>query len=212
MKKVLKNILSVILLCGFIMEVQALDDPSFDTENSTLSINQLYVDGVKSFNNVKIKFNFANSTFQVLGAAPADNSIPVNPIDTVTVNNFTIGLRGCVSVNKTVTCHLLVTSNEFDGTFSFCAKSGCISGGEETMVVDNLNNSYTGSKVTLANESNNSRVSNVLLVADIPTEATIEFSNISTKAKNLSLVILGFIVIGNNDTTFNKIEFRNVAF
>ena len=73
---------------------------------------------------------------------------------------------------------------------------------------DNFNNSYVASKVTLANESSTDTIHDFLLVADIPTEATVEFSNISTRAANFSLMVLGFKI---GSTEF-AVEFRKVDF
>ena len=55
----------------------ALNEPSFDSTTNTLSTGQLYVDGVKGFDSVKIQFDFSTSTFQLVEAIPASHNIPI---------------------------------------------------------------------------------------------------------------------------------------
>ena len=215
----MKKLAAITILMWFLgSSAYALGTPSFsindgDNQKGTLSMQELYIGGVKTHNNVKIEFDFENSTFRLLELVEADNSISVEPIENITTEGITVGLRGCNSENRVITCHLIITSNEFDGEITFCADhfntAQCGNFGKSS-AFDNLNNSYVASKVTLANESSVSAIEKILLVADIPTEATIEFSNISTRATNFSLMVLG-LRIGTNNDIFT-IEFRNVNF
>jgi len=213
----MKKFVVTVILALFGHSVFALDNPSFsineqDSQKGTLSMQDLYIGGIKSFEDVKIEFDFSNSTFKLLEITEADNRIPTNPIENITAEGITVGLRGCISENRVITCHLTITSNEFDRTLNFCANtsssSSCANDNSST-AFDNLNNSYTASKVTLANESSVRIVEKVLLVADIPTEATIEFSNLSTRATALSLMILGFQA---SPRAYFSVEFRDIEF
>ena len=218
--KMKKLVTTVILMLFFGSSAYALGTPSFsinegDNQKGTLSMQELFIGGIKTHDNVKIEFDFKNSTFRLLEIVEADTSIPAQPVESITTEGVTVGLRGCNSENRVITCHLIITSNEFDGRISFCTDSDerpdrshhCGNSGEST-AFDNLNNSYIASKVTLANESSPVSIRDLLLVADIPTEATVEFSNISTRATNFSLMVLGFEISGTDFT----VEFRNVDF
>ena len=214
----MKNFVTVvILMLIFGSSAHALGTPSFsineeDNQKGTLSMQELYIGGVKTHDNVRIEFDFEKSTFRLLELVEADNSILIEPIENVTKEGVTVGLRGCNSKNRVITCHLTITSNEFDGRLNFCAtdaRFGSECGNDdESTALDNLNNSYIASKVTLANESSTGLIIDTLLVADIPTDATVEFSNISTRASNFSLMVLGFEI---GSTEF-AVEFRNINF
>lgn len=207
--KCLKQIVMLVLfiLPFTVQQTHALDDPSFsvnatNSQKGTLSMNELFIGGIKSFENVKVEFDFSNSTFTVLQATPADNSIPAQAVEIQEAGGLSVGLRGCVSLDRSVTCHLLLTSNEFDRSIRFWGSFN-----SETTVFDNLDNEYRLLKVTIANSEGNSTVDK-FFVADVTTEATIVFDNLSTRADNFSLLVLGFTV----DNTIHNVKFRDVAF
>jgi len=157
----MKKLVTVgILMLFFGSSAHALGNPSFsfnegDSKKGTLSMQELYIGGVRTHENVKIEFDFEKSTFRLLEIVEADNSIPAEPIENITTEGITVGLKGCNSENRVITCHLIITSNEFDGSINFCADDSRFCGGNEgdSTAFDNLNNSYLASKVILANES-----------------------------------------------------------
>ncbi len=84
-----KLVMVAILMLFFGSSAYALGTPSFsineeDTQKGTLSMQELYIGGVKTHENVRIEFDFENSTFRLLEIVDADNSIPVAPIENVT--------------------------------------------------------------------------------------------------------------------------------
>jgi hypothetical protein len=195
----------------FAMQVHALDNPKYtptagNNLKGTLSLDQLYIGGVKSHKNVNIEFDFSNSTFVLLGATPADNRIPEQAFETHDAGQLSVGLRGCVSKNKSVTCHLLLTSNEFDRTIKMCGASSyyCYS---KSTAFDNKGNQYFPSIITIANFEGVSQLEQKL-VAGLTTEATIVFDNLSTLAVNFPQLDLGFVV----DKKVYRVKFDKVAF
>lgn len=201
---------------GFSVQSNAVDNPKYspnagNTQKGILHMEDLYIGGIKSHKDVKIEFDFSNSTFVILGATPTDNSIPPEAIETLDAGGLSVGLRGCISKNRSVTCHLSLTSTEFDRTIKFCGKNVfCIYNKETKLydgstVFDNLNNQYYPSKITIANFEDTPALTQKL-VANVPTEATIIFDNLSTSAINFTLLDLGFEV--NKET--HRVTFRNV--
>ena len=201
----------VLFSLGISVQIYALDDPKYtpnpgNGQKGTLSLERLYIDGIKTFENINIEFDFSNSTFIILGATPADNSIPTQAIETLDAGGLGVGLRGCVSKDRSITCHLSLTSNEFDRDIRFCGDtfSRCDS---RSTSFDSFGNQYIPTKVTITNSESSSFLVKTL-VADVPTEATILFDNISTRAVDFSLLDLTFKV----DSVYHTVKFRNIAF
>ncbi len=210
--KLLKSIaaLAFMSFTCIVQQVYALDDPSFslnanNSQKGTLTMNELFIGGVKSHKNVKVEFDFNNSTFIILQATPADNSIPAQAVETQEAGGLSVGLRGCVSLDRSVTCHLLLTSNEFDRRINFCGRGadGC---GVST-AFDELGNQYSPIKVSLAN-TEDGRELDKQLIADVTIEATIVFDNLSTLANEFSLLDLGI----HDGANAHRVKFRDVAF
>ena len=203
--------LIVALSLGFIFQAHALDNPKYtpSEENSnkgTLAMEELYIGGVKSHQKVNIEFDFSNSTFVVIGATPADNSIPEQAIETQNAGGLSVGLRGCVSKNRSVTCYLLLTSNEFDRTIKMCG-NGDFYCRDTATSFDNKGNQYFPNRVTISNSKGQDSLEKSL-IADTVTEATIVFDNLSTLAINFSQIDLGFVV----DSKRLRVKFNNVDF
>jgi hypothetical protein len=182
----------------------AVDNPSYtvgnyDTEKGTLSMKELYMDGVKSHDDVKLSLDFKNLTFSVVSGTAANNTIPDSAVESITQDDLTVGLRGCESKNKVTTCHFTVTSHGQDREVSFCASQGCL---KTTEALDRLHNAYVASQITLANQSSTYNIRDFLLVAGVPVTASAEFSNISPKATHFTLMKIEFI-----NKTY---KFRNV--
>ncbi len=199
--------LSVLVLSCLVQQTFALDNPVYtpnQNNKGTLTMEELYIGGVKTFNKVNIEFDFSNSTFKILGATPSDNSIPAQAIETHNAGGLSVGLRGCVSKDRSVTCHLLLTSTEFDREIKFWRSS---STGKST-AFDNKGNEYTAAKLSIANAEGSSFWLEQALVADLPTNATIKFDNLSTLAVNFSQLNLLFRI----DNEGHFIKFQDVDF
>ncbi|MEE9338980.1 MAG: hypothetical protein V3U87_12955 [Methylococcaceae bacterium] len=199
--------LSVLVLSCLVQQAFAIDNPVYTPSQNNkgmLTIEELYIGGVKTFNNVNVEFDFSNSTFKILGSTPSDNSIPAQAIETLNAGGLSVGLRGCVSKDRSVTCHLLLTSNEFDREISF-RRNG--SAGEST-AFDNKGNEYLATKLSIANAEGSSFWLDQALVADLPTNATIKFENLSTLAVNFSQLSLLFILDGESHfVKFQEVDF-----
>lgn len=196
-------LISFALIFSLARPAAAVGTPEFvldadSNSRGTLKVGDVFFNGIKTYENTEIHLDLETSIFTITRIQAADNSIPARPIAEITEEGLTIGLRGCNSDNRVVTCYLTVTSNEFDRNITFW---------ENSTANNNLNNSYGSSKITLADESGGRIRITKTLVADIETEATIEFTNLSTRATQFSLMGLSFR--GNNDFIA---EFRNVDF
>lgn len=194
-------------------QVGALGNPEFvfseDGSGGVLFIKAVDIDGVKTFENLELELDFTTSTFALKKIVDADTSIPVNSVDTVTKEGITVGLRGCVAESRTVTCHLLLTSNEFDRFITFCGNRQFFCHSQQSPAFDNFGNQYFPTTVAIANiEATSTHLEDQKLVADVTTEATIRFDNLSTRATSFSLLELGFSV--NNESL--KIQFRDISF
>ena len=179
----------------------AVDNPSFSmgAEKGMLSMQELYMGGKKSHDDVKIELNFKDSTFKLVEATPANNKIPDQVIESITQDDLAVGLRGCSSTKKVTTCHFTVTSHRQDREVTFCASSGCL---KTTEALDHLHNAYIASQITLANQSSAYNIRDFLLVAGVSVNASVEFSNISAMATHFTLMKIEFM-----DKTY---KFRNV--
>jgi hypothetical protein len=193
-------------------QVGALGNPEFvfseDGLGGVLFIKAVDIDGVKTFENLELELDFTTSTFTLKKFVDADTTIPEQPIDTVTKDGITFGVRGCVAESRTVTCHLLLTSNEFDRLITFCGNRDCCCYSQQSPAFDNFGNQYFPTTVAIANVEAKSNHLNHKLVADVTTEATIRFNNLSTRGTSFSLLYLGFGV--NNESL--KIQFRDISF
>ena len=207
----IKLAMFAILMSFFGSSAYALGTPSFsinegDNQKGTLSMQELFIGGVKTHDNVKIEFDFKNSTFRLLEIDEADNTIPSLAIETQEVAGVNVGLRGCLSLNRTITCHLLLTSNEFDRTITLCAQGRDFCVKNKSTLFDDLGNQYFATKVTIANNEDD-RILEQRLIADIPTDATIVFENLSTRATSISVLDIKFYIDGGQEVIFRDVAF-----
>ncbi|KHD06594.1 hypothetical protein PN36_09355 [Candidatus Thiomargarita nelsonii] len=158
----------------------------------------------KTFENIELELDFTTSTFTLKKIVAADTTIPDDAIETIEKEGLRVGLRGCVAAeSRTVTCHLLLTSIEFDRTVKFYGNYGEYS----SAAFDNFGNQYIPTKVTIGKGEGTSYLEQ-RVVADVATRTTIRFENLSTQATSLSLLELSFRV---DDTPFS-IKFRDIPF
>ena len=204
---------------AYSIQVQALGNPEFvfseNGQDGILFIKALDVEGVKTFEKVELELDFATSTFTLKNIEDADTTIPDDPIETVTEEGVTIGLRGCKAEARTVFCHLFFTSNEFDRTIVWCGNSNNMhcGGSNNTISFDTLGNEYWSNRITLANKTNDRNDGRLFqtLIADVTVEATIQFDNISTRTIGFSRLGIFFKVTGNTENSI-KIQFRDISF
>lgn len=202
--KRIKIVFFLWLMCAINL-AHAVGNPSLimgetGQEKGVLSMKELYMHGIKSHDNVKIELDFETSTFKVMDAVVANHAIPDNISESITHNDVTVGLRGCLSENQVVTCHFAVRSDTQDRDINFCASSGCLG---TTEALDPLFNSYIASRITLGSQSSTYNIRDFSLVAGEVVAATAEFSNISDMATQFSLMKIE--IMGNT------YKFRNVS-
>ena len=107
----------------------------------------------------------------------------------------------------------MLTNNEFDRTIGFCGNlSGCSEG--RSTLFDDRGNQYFSTKISIGNKTaEGTSYLKQRLVADITTEATITFENISTRASKISLLELGFDVgLREVKGSEHRVSFRNITF
>ncbi len=111
---------------------------------------------------------------------------------TVTENGLEVKLEGCTAKARSVICRFSLMSMEFDKTVRFRSNTS----------FDDLGNQYSATKLSLANKTGNDITHK--LIAEVKTEATIQFDNISTRASKFSQLQLHF---GED-----MVQFRDVSF
>jgi hypothetical protein len=165
---------------------------------------------------VNIEFDFRNSTFRILNERPANAPSSAEPIKINTTNDLNVELQRCINTNRVVTCHLIITNTEFDDEVNFCADSGnsfCGPNSRST-ATDNFGNLYTASKVSIAGKNSPARISAFFLPVDTPTEATIEFKNVSSQATSFSSIqlIFGKYTAAERGIYQIPLDFNNLTF
>jgi len=181
-------------------------------EAGVLFIKALDIEGVKTFENVQLELDFTTSTFTLKKIVAADTTIPDEPIETVTEEGVTVGLRGCRAEGRSVFCHLLFTSGEFDRVIDWCGNSGYYhcGGDNNSSSFDNLGNQYRPAKLSIANKTGDGRVVQKI-IADVTVEAMIQYDNISTRATSFSVLQLFFSTDDGNQIRV-KMQFRDISF
>ncbi|MCI5209189.1 MAG: hypothetical protein D3910_10430 [Candidatus Electrothrix sp. ATG2] len=117
-------------------------------------------------------------------------------IETLATEGFTFELLECKKAGS-VTCYFMITSNEQDKKLDIQGSY------RPSRIFDDLGNEYFATRAQLGNRSANQGVES-LLIAGIPTKASVNFSKISSQAGTISLLEL-------NCYKF-KLQFRNVPF
>ena len=79
----------------------------FSTDESVLFVPKVDINGKPSLKNVRLKLDFSNNTFQILGSSEYPNTLSDSVIksDTNIVEQVTTGLRGCVKSSNNVICY-----------------------------------------------------------------------------------------------------------
>ncbi len=175
---------------------------NFSTNESVLFVPKVDVNGKPSLKNVRLKLNFSNNTFQILGSSEYPNTLSDSVIksDTNIVEQVTTGLRGCVKSSNNMICYFLITSDEKKRDVSVDV--------DNSFLVDNLGNKYTASKVEAGGRSANGRVTNSL-TKGIPVLHKIFFSEISDLALNISVLSIDVDAETRDDS---GAEFRDIKF
>lgn len=210
MKRFVPKVLSTALLTLVTPFVLALGNPEFVPATGVLVLKAVDVNGVKTYENVEIHLNMATGTFRIPKASPADNRIPEVPVQEVSKNGLKVGMRGCLAVRQSVTCHIVLTALEFNRT----VKIGGTQRNSfywETSVFDNRGNTYRPDSLTVSNTNATTFVEKAL-IANVPTLATITVENVSTSATSFSSVIFKIQDVDRGLAIFGDFEFKNVPF
>lgn len=103
---------------------------------------------------------------------------------------FTFALKKCKRSGKSLTCHVLITSKDKDKTLRIYRDHLS----ERSRVIDDIGKEYTLNQLQFANktfEYDYQRYIENLLVANIPTAATLIFEDFSSEAESIALFELG---------------------
>ena len=224
----LKALSSIALAITFVPLVLWADNAKFNPASGILDIPivevpNLFTGKIDCYQtDLSLMSDSSELAFSVTNVTPitcGDNSgSNTEPQPSVAVEKYEIGglnvaLQGCSIQEQSITCRLLLTNNEFDRTIGFCGNhSGCSEG--KSTAFDDLGNQYFPSKLSIGNNSvEGTSYLQQRLVADITTEATITFNNISTRASELSLLELGFDVgLSDVSGSEHRVSFRNTQF
>lgn len=116
---------------------------------------------------------------------------------------FMFTLQECKKAGESLSCHFLITSREQDRKFVIYRDWN----NARSRVFDDTGNEYWARAVHLASESRESSVGNIL-IAGVPTKASLTFEGIAPDAELISLLELGCY---DDDDSFS-VQFRNVQF
>lgn len=180
---------------------------NFDSASGRLLIPEIDMDGKNFFNNVSIKFDFPNGTFDVVSLEEKPPTIFETPIDSFTDQDVKMGFLGCARTGRNeVSCHMELTSlGGFDQSVIVYASQYQ----RESRLFDDLGNTYIASEVIVGNLQG-SRYVTSLLIAGVPTLAKFKFKNILPSASSISLFKPSFRN-RSKDKLFNG-DFRNIQF
>ncbi len=174
----------------------------FSTDESVLFVPKVDINGKPALKNVRLKLDFTNNTFQILGSSdyPKTLSDSVIKSDTNIVEQVTTGLRGCVKSSDNVICYFFITSDEKNNDVSI--RTG------KAFFVDDLGNKYTADEVEAGEKKSTFSISNPL-VKGIPVLHKLYFSEISDLASNISVLSIDIDAESNDDS---GAEFRDIEF
>ncbi|MDD5323056.1 MAG: hypothetical protein PHD43_21080 [Methylococcales bacterium] len=182
---------------------------NFSSQNGTLVIPDVNVDGLTVYDSVTLQLNFANGTFSVLNAQPKPSTIFNTPQEPqYTAEGYTIGSLGCATsgVNE-ITCYLQVVNNQADRklrVFNHTQSSG------DSLIFDDLNNTYKAALVTVGNQTTDGIWVETTLIQGIPVKISIVFKNISPSAHSISAFKPLFYDLTSRrefEATFKDIDF-----
>jgi TolB-like protein len=120
------------------------------------------------------------------------------------VEGFEFAITGCKRTGKTATCSFTIVNKQED-RYLDCS-SGSVYG-SQTIVVDNLGNSYKPDKIQLANCENYS--CSQIIVDNLPTRASFVIDDVSSEATSAAKVVLDCTQHGNK---LPSVSFRDVVF
>ncbi len=179
---------------------------NFTSSSGVLVVPEVDVDGNVFYDNVSLKLNFANGTFELTGFSPKPDLISLTPIESMEEKNLKMDFMGCTrSGRNEVTCHVNLTSlgglDRRTRVYVNLASSG------QSLLYDDLGNTYPAKEATVGNISTKS-AEYVNLIAGVPTLAKFKFIDVAPNATSLSLFQPLFEPDGNEA----KGDFRNINF
>lgn len=116
------------------------------------------------------------------------------------IGEWDFELTRCEKNGNSVICNFIIKSNYRDRKFGIGGYNGY------SILYDDLGNEYRAVHAKVGDKQDNSYAEKIL-IANIPIEGTVTFSNISTQAKKISL--LDFSIWGD-DVSVKRIQFRDV--
>ncbi len=197
----LKNItICIFSLLLFSSTLSANSD--FNTDESVLFVPKVDINGKPSLKNVRLKLDFSNNTFQILGSSEYPNTLSDSVIksDTNIREQITTGLRGCVKSSNNVICYFFVTSDEKNNDVSIRTSKASF--------VDDLGHKYTADEVEAGEKKSTYSVSNPLKKG-IPVLHKLYFSEISDLASSIRILSIDIDAEASDDS---GAEFRDIEF
>jgi hypothetical protein len=198
------NIFKKIALYTFVLVLSSSlsANSNFNTDESVLFVPKVDVNGEPTFKNVRLKLDFSNNTFKILGTPadyPSTLSDSVIQSETNIVEQVTTGLRGCVKSSNDVICYFLVTSDEKNRDVRVLASS--------SFLVDDLNNKYTADKVEGGEEDSRIVITNFLVKGE-PVLHKLYFSGVSDLASKINVLTIDINAESRDETgaIFKEIE------
>lgn len=186
----------------------SLATSNYSSSTGIVVIPDVNVNGTTLFESVTLQLN-ANGTWAVLNAKAKNKTISDTPIDTLTTENFDIGLLGCATTGTNeITCNMRVVNNQLDRDLFICS-SPVFSCDENTSLFDDLNNVYKPSSITFTNKTGSNNIG-ATLIQGVPANISMTFKGIDIRAKSISAFKPGFVT-DNNRIRFEG-NFKNVKF
>lgn len=155
---------------------------------------------------IKVLLNQGISTGDT-GTAQTGTAAPKTPKpegkaqQTAEAKGFIFQLQGCKRTGESVTCSFVITSKDQDKDIEVYASYNGLA-----RIFDEMGNEYKANHAQIADKSSDNYAKS-LLVANLPTKATVTFGGISPEANMITLLEFW----GYYGDSF-KVQFRNVPF
>ncbi|NOT84957.1 MAG: hypothetical protein HOP02_09355 [Methylococcaceae bacterium] len=183
----------------------SLATSNYTSSSGIVVIPDVNVNGTALYDSVTLRLD-SNGTYSVLNVQPKNKTISDTPLDTLTTEGFTVSFLGCGTTGTNeITCYLRVVNNELDRPVYI---HGYYNSTFQSILYDDLNNSYAASSVTFTNKTDSSQVG-ATLIQGVPANASILFKNINIRAKSISAFKPSFDYSNNKQFVGN---FKNIKF
>ncbi len=177
---------------------------SYTSNNGTLVISNLSVDGETNYSKATIQLDIANGTFKILDLTPKALTISQTPLNTFEQQGLKFDFFGCSrSGLNQVSCHIDITNNQNDRNVG-------ISPGINASLFGNHGRLYRSIVTALGETSDGVNPLFPLLIRSIPVRVVYIYNNINIHTTSFAAFLPSFFISDSNLTIQG--DFRNISF